>query len=94
MFLVAYIAAINFYAFILMKGLHEDSVEGEIDKSSDGRLFLTAFLGGAITVYVCMFLYKYRLKSLFLMLVMPILGVLNVYLWILAFRSGIPLFIR
>ena len=93
LFFIAYILAINFYAFLLIKGLKDETVDGEPNKSSDGRLFLTAFLGGAITIYVCMFFYKYRLKSLFLLLVIPMLAVFNVYIWVLAFRSGFTFFI-
>ena len=93
LFFIAYILAVNFYAFLLVKGLKDDYADDAPNKTSDGRLFLTAFLGGAITIYVCMFVFKYRLKSLFLMLLMPILGVLNVYLWVIAFRSGFTFFV-
>ena len=93
LFFITYILAINFYAFMLIRGLKDNYVDGEINKSSDGRLVLTGVLGGAITLYVCMFIFKYRLKSLFLMLIIPILAVLNVYLWVLAFRSGFTFFV-
>ena len=93
LFFIAYILAVNFYSFLLVKGLKDEYSEDVPDKSSDGRLVLTGFLGGAITIYVCMFVIKYRLKSLFLMLLMPILGVLNVYLWVIAFRSGFTFFV-
>lgn len=93
LFFIAYILAINFYAFTLVKSLKDDFTDGEPNKSSDGRLFLTGLLGGAITIYACMFIFKYRLKSLFLMLLMPVLGVLNVYLWVIAFRSGFTFFL-
>ena len=61
------------------------------EKSSDkpiGKLCITGLLGGAITIYVCMFLLKFRRSDLFLMVIMPLLGVLNIYLWVLLFRSG------
>lgn len=93
LFFIAYILAVNFYSFLRIKGLKDDYDEEHPNKSSDGRLVLTAFLGGAITIYICMFIYKYRLKSLFLMILMPILGVLNVYLWVIAFRSGATFFV-
>jgi hypothetical protein len=47
---------------------------------------LTGVLGGAIAVYVSMFVYKYRLSNLFLMILMPLLGVLNVFLFFSLFR--------
>jgi uncharacterized membrane protein YsdA (DUF1294 family) len=57
-------------------------------EKNTGKLCITGLLGGAITLYVCMFLYKYKRSDLLLMVLMPILGVLNVYLWVLLFRSG------
>lgn len=86
---IVYILAINFYSFLLFKSQRDEyESTDKIKKSEDGKLFLAAFLGGAITIYVSMFIFKYRTKSLLLMIAMPVLAVLNVYLWILAFRSG------
>ena len=53
-----------------------------------GKLCITGLLGGAITIYVCMFLLKYKRTDMLLMVLMPILGVLNIYLWVLLFKSG------
>ena len=53
-----------------------------------GKLCITGALGGAIAIYVCMFLFKFRRTDLLLMVVMPLLGVLNIYIWVLLFRSG------
>ncbi len=53
-----------------------------------GKLCITGALGGAIAVYTCMFLFKFERSNLFLMVLMPLLGVLNVYLFVLLFRSG------
>lgn len=58
-----------------------------------GKLYITGLLGGAITVYLCLFLLKYRRSDLLLMVVMPLLGVLNIYLWVLLFRSGFSFFV-
>lgn len=52
------------------------------------KLCITGILGGAITLYVCMFIFKYKRSDLFLMVAMPLLGVLNVYIFVLLFRSG------
>ena len=58
-----------------------------------GKLYLAGLLGGAITIYACMFIYKYRRSDLLLMILMPIFSVLNVYLWIVLFRSTFTFFI-
>ena len=116
--LIAYIAAINFYAFLLVKTLSAKEREAElnrqasplIDSTKDtqnalsapqasppqkmiGKLCITGALGGAITIYACMFIFKYRRSDLLLMVLMPLLGVLNVYLWVILFRSGFAFFI-
>jgi hypothetical protein len=107
--LIAYILAINFYAFLLVKSLKDDEVKAEIQRQAQpltnansptgetqpipnskyvGKLCITGALGGAIAIYVCMFLFKFRRTDLLLMVIMPLLGVLNIYLWVLLFRSG------
>lgn len=122
--LIAYIAAINFYAFLLVKTLSAKEREAELHRQASplidcaqdmqnapnsqgslptpqasppqkmiGKLCITGALGGAITIYVCMFIFKYRRSDLLLMVLMPILGVLNVYLWVMLFRSGFAFFV-
>ena len=86
---IAYILAINAYAFMLVRSLKDKT---EIDTTSptvkqfDGKLALTGVLGGAIAIYVSMFVFKYRLSNLFLMILMPLLGVLNIFLFFALFR--------
>ena len=108
--LVAYIFAINFYAFLLVKGLRDKERQVELDqqaaplvqsaeispKKEDkglGKLFITGALGGAITIYLCMFLLKYKRSELLLMVLMPLLGVLNVYIFFMFFKSGFGFFL-
>lgn len=88
-----YIAAINFYAVILIKSQRDEYGESEKPKTGDGKIILTAILGGAIALYVSMFIMRYRLKNLLLMILLPVLGVLNVYFFIVAFRSGFTFFV-
>ena len=54
----------------------------------DSKLFVAGLLGGALGVYIAMFTLSFRLQNLFLMVVMPILIVLNLYLIILAFINN------
>jgi Flp pilus assembly protein TadB len=121
--LIAYIIAINFYAFLQIKSMRDneekEAVRAEIKSDTKaalpaesaqttdehattaqkqpqrnlGKLFITAALGGAITIYVCMFVLKYKRSDLLLMVLMPLLGVLNVYFWVLLFRSGFSFFL-
>ena len=56
-------------------------------KGFDWKLILCAALGGAITIYVCMFVFRYKLNNLFLMIIMPILGAANAYLWFVLLTS-------
>lgn len=91
---IVYILAVNFYAVILLRTQRDESGGNETKMNSgDGKLILTAILGGAIAIYVSMFIMRYRLKNLLLMILMPVLAVLNVYFFILAFRSGFTFFI-
>ena len=86
-----YIAAVNLYAFLLIKGQKKRRTErGEHLRSDDGKLIVTALLGGGAGVYAAMFLMKFRTDSLLLMLLVPVITVLNVYLFFILFRSGIP----
>jgi uncharacterized membrane protein YsdA (DUF1294 family) len=61
--------------------------------SGDGRLILAAILGGAIGIYVTMFITKYKLKNMLLMIIIPVIGVLNVYFFIVALKSGFTFFV-
>lgn len=106
--LVAYILAINFYAFLLVKSFRDKERERELRRESAplsdttspppqnerflGKLLITGALGGALTVYICMFIFKFRRSDLLLMVLMPLLGVLNVYLFVILFRSGFLFF--
>lgn len=62
-------------------------------EKSSGKLFIAGILGGAITIYVCMFLLKYKRSDLLLMVFMPLIGILNIYLWIVLFKSGMNFFL-
>ena len=86
---IAYILAVNFYAVLLIKSQKEDCGDDQAKMhQGDGKIILTALLGGAVAIYACMFIMKYRLKNLMLMILMPVIAVLNIYFMVIAFKSG------
>ncbi len=89
--LITYALSINVYAFLLIffqKKQFEENTEKTV---KDSKLFITGLLGGAIGIYVAMFVYSYRLQNLFLMIIIPILIVLNVYFLIMGFTGSLAL---
>ena len=62
--------------------------ENQTNKVSDGKLLLTGALGGALGIYIAMFVYKYRLTSFLLMVVMPIFIATYVYLLVIGFSNN------
>ena len=87
-----YILAVNFSAVMLIKSQRDEF--GASDKpAGDGKIILTAILGGAIALYASMFVMRYRLKNLLLMILLPVIAVLNVWFFYLAFRSGFTFFV-
>ena len=92
--LATYIAAVNVYSIMLLLSLRNEFLLDESKlNSGDGKLILSALLGGAIGIYVTMFITRFKLKNMLLMIMLPVIAVLNVWIFILAFRSGFT-FIR
>lgn len=91
---IVYLIAINIYGALMLGYQRKARQNGDEENISigDSKLFFTGLLGGAMSIYIFMFIYKYRLKSIFMMIVMPVLIVLNVYFSIMFFRSGFGLF--
>lgn len=90
--LIVYILAINFYAIMLLKTLREESCD-ENKNNGDGKIILTALLGGAISLYVAMFVTRFKIKNIVLMVLLPVIAVLNVTFFIYAFRAGFTMFV-
>ena len=61
--------------------------DGGPAQKGDGKLILSAIMGGAIAIYVSMFLMRFRLSNLLLMILMPLLAVINLYCFFLGFRG-------
>ena len=78
--LIVYFVAMNVYTFFLIKYQRDSFDEGECQNAvHDGKIFISALLGGATGIYVGSFVFKYRLRSMFIMVLMPVLIVLNAY---------------
>ena len=84
---IVYIFAVNFYGFRLLKDQRDGYEAGEYKYKGDGKIILAALLGGAISVYVSMFILRFRLSSFLLMVAMPLFAVLNFYCFFLGFRG-------
>lgn len=88
--IIVYLAAINLYGILMLHFQKTERKNGD-DESiivSDGKLLLTGVLGGATGIFVFMFIFKYRLKSLVMMVLMPVFIAVNVYFVITACRTG------
>ena len=83
--LTVYILAVNFYGYRFIK-VQRDGVDAGECPAGDGKLFLTAIMGGALAIYLSMFLMRYRLTSFVLMVFLPLLAVFNLYCFFLAYR--------
>ena len=74
-----YYLSINVYSFMLLRSQQKAEEEGDCNKIRDGNLFVSAILGGALGIYVGTFVLKFRTKSLFIMVFMPVIIVLNLF---------------
>ncbi len=92
--IIVYIIAINVYGIMMLRFQKKARENGDDENLmvSDAKLFLTGFLGGATGIYVFMFIFKYRLKSLFMMVFMPVLIALNVYSIIFLMNGGLSFY--
>ena len=89
-----YIVAVNVYSVMLLLSQRNDYLMDESKLNcGDGKLILSALLGGAIGIYVTMFITKFKLKNMLLMILLPVIAVLNVWFSVLAFKSGFTFFV-
>ncbi len=99
--IIVYLLAINVFGFMLIltdkrhaeRESTQENVEENDNKKSKKisvfKLLLTAFLGGALGIYLSLFILKYKTNSLFLMITMPLILVVNVYVLIFIFSYSI-----
>ncbi len=93
---IVYLLAINVFGFMLMltdkrnnEIATDTNEENKVNKNkvSKSKLIFTAFLGGALGIYLSLFILKYKTNNLFLMITMPLILVVNVYLLIFLFSN-------
>lgn len=88
-----YIFAVNFYSVMLIKSQRDEWDGNDKKAAGDGKILLAAILGGALAIYVSMFIMRYRLKNLLFMILMPVIAVINIYFFYVAFRSGFSMLV-
>ena len=91
--MITYLVAINLYGILMLHFQKKARINGDEENISisDGKLLITGLLGGATGIFVFMFIFNYRLKSLVMMVLMPVFIAINVYISILAFSGGFTL---
>ena len=82
---IVYYASINVYSFLLLRSQKKSEEDGNCSRIRDGNLLVTAFLGGALGIYVGAFILRFRTRSLFLMVFMPVIVVINLFFIIVGF---------
>lgn len=59
---------------------------------SDIKIFISGILGGALGVYIAMFIYKHKLSNFFFMVVIPVFIAINVYTLVTGFINNFWIF--
>ncbi|MBO4323606.1 MAG: DUF1294 domain-containing protein [Clostridia bacterium] len=74
-----YYAAVNVFGFVIMniqkKGMDNEET---CNRVSDGKIFFAALLGGAVGIYIAMFVLKYKLKSVAFMVLTPVIAAAHI----------------
>lgn len=89
---ITYIVAINVYSYLLIFFQKKQLEETNETTVKDVKLFLSGLIGGGVGIYLSMFIYKYRLQNLLLMVLVPILIVLNAFVFISFFTGNLLFF--
>ena len=84
-----YIIAVNFYSVMLLVAQKNQYLDDESKlNAGDGKLLLAALMGGAVGIYAAMFVTRFKLKNMLFMILMPVIGALNIWFIVIAYRSG------
>ncbi len=86
--LITYVIAINLYGVLMLKFQKKAQDDDQYTKISDAKIYLAGILGGATGIFIFMFILKHNLKSLLMMVLMPMFIVINFYLIITVFNGG------
>ena len=88
--LIVYFIAINLYGILMLYFQKKARQEGDDENItvSDSKLLLAAMLGGATGIFIFMFIFKYRLRSIIMMTIIPVFIALNIYLLISVLNGG------
>ena len=91
---ITYVIAINLYGILMLKFQKKAREDGDEENIgiSDTKLIITGLLGGALGIFVFMFILKYRLKSIVMMVLMPLFISLNAYLIFITINGGFGFF--
>ena len=92
--IITYVIAINLYGILMLKFQKKAREDGDEENIgiSDTKLIITGLLGGALGIFVFMFILKYRLKSIIMMVLMPLFISLNGYLIFVTINGGFGFF--
>ena len=93
--LAVYLAAVNLYGILMLKFQKKAREKGDEENIavSDSKILLAGLLGGATGIFIFMFIFKYRVKSLFMMVLMPVFIALNIYVLVMILNGGLGFYI-
>ena len=76
--LSVYIVAVNCYAVMLLVSQRNEFGDNPAKPTGDGKIILAAILGGALAIYVSMFVMRYRIKNILFMILMNLLFAVDI----------------
>ena len=75
----AYYLSANVFGFMIVNSQKKSEENKETcNKVTDGKIFFSSLLGGALGVYIAMFVFKHNLKSITFMVLTPVIAVAHI----------------